>query len=248
MSFGDISSRFKKKQEESAPPEPAQRDHAEVYAIRARILGVLLRDARLANDVDEDNLAQAINVAVEQIQVWEFGQEAPSLPQLEMIAYYLGVPVSHFWSQKTLSTEKEERHIPEGQYSELRDRVIGAKLIMARQEAKLSREELAEAIGLTPDLISAYEFGSVPIPFPELASLTSAVRKPMAYFLEDSNRVGNWLSIQEEYRRFSELPEELRAFVSQPVNQPFIDIALRLSKLQVHELRAVGENILNITF
>ena len=36
--------------------------------------------------------------------------------------------------------------------------------------------------------------------------------------------------------------------VEQPVNQPFIDIAMRLSKLPVHELREVGENILNITF
>jgi len=247
MSFGDIAARMKKKQEEAAPP-PAERNHEEVYALRARMLGVLLRDARLAKDASEADLANALHVSSEQITAWEYGQQSPSLPQLEMVAYYLGVPISHFWNTKTMSSEQESRQVPEDQYNALRDRVIGAKLMLARQEAQLSREELAKATGLTEDHISAYEFGQLSIPFPELTSISTAVHKPIAYFLEDSNRVGTWLRLQDEYRRFSELPDELRAFVMQPVNQPFIDIAMRLSRLQVHELRAVGENILNITF
>ena len=248
MSFGDISARFKKKQDETAPPPPAERNHEEVYALRARMLGVLLRDARLAKEASEADLARALNVSEDQVLDWEFGRQAPSLPQLEMIAYYLGVPISHFWNTKTMSSEQEARHVAEEQYNQLQDRVIGAKLMLARQEAKLSREEVATTTGLTEDQITAYEFGQQPVPFPELTSISTAVRKSIAYFLEDSNRVGTWLRLQDEYRQFSELPDELRAFVMQPVNQPFIDIAMRLSRLQVHELRAVGENILNITF
>jgi transcriptional regulator with XRE-family HTH domain len=246
MSFGDISARLKKKKEEEAPP--AERDHGEVHALRARILGVLIRDALLANDTTEAEIAGVLNVTEDDVQRWEFGQDAPSLPQLEMVAYYLGVPVSHFWNTKTISSEQDERRVPEEQYHSLRDRVIGAKLTLARQDAKLSREELASATGLTSELIEEYEFGQRSIPFPELASLSTAVRKSLPFFLEDTNRVGTWLRLQEEYNRFSELPDELRAFVMQPVNQPFIDIAMRLSKLPVHELREVGENILNITF
>jgi len=164
-----------------------------------------------------------------------------------MLAYHLGVPVSQFWNKKTISAEEAERQLPDAEYRDLRDRVIGAKLQMARQEAKLSREELASATGLTPEKIETYEYGQVSIPFPELTSIAHVVRKSMGYFLEDNNRVGTWLRLQEEYQRFSELPEELRMFVTQPVNQPFIDIALRLSRMPVQELREVGENILNIT-
>jgi transcriptional regulator with XRE-family HTH domain len=248
MSFGDISSRFKKKQEENAPAAPAERDHAEVHALRARIVGVLIRDARLANGISQVEVAEALHVTEDQVRDWEFGRESPSLPQLEMLAYFLGIPVSHFWSDKTISGEQAEHKLPESQYTELRDRVIGAKLVLARQDARLSLDEVAKLTGLTADQVRSYEFGQQSIPFSELTSLSSAVRKSLSYFLEDSNRVGGWLALQEEYRRFSELDQETRAFVIQHVNQPFIDLAIRLSRLPVQELREIGENILNITF
>jgi transcriptional regulator with XRE-family HTH domain len=247
MSFGDISARFKKKQDDSAPLPPAERNHEEVHALRARMLGVLIRDARLANGVTEAEVASALGVSEDQVRDWEYGRESPSLPQLETVAYYLGVPVSHFWSTKTLDSEHDERKVPPQTYNELRDRVIGVMLTGARQEAKLSREEVAAATGLTEAQIADYEFGKQPVPFPELTSLSTAVRKPISYFLEDSNRIGGWLALKEEYQRFTELPEAMRAFVTQPVNQAFIDIAMRLSRLQVQELREIGENILNIT-
>jgi transcriptional regulator with XRE-family HTH domain len=187
-------------------------------------------------------------VGEDAVRAWELGASAPSLPQLEILAFYLGIPVSHFWNTKTLSTQEEERQVPNQQYNELRDRVIGAMLTTARKEAKLSQEELAKATGLTLEQIASYELGQQPIPFPELTSLSTAVHKSIPQFLEDGNRVGSWLALKEEYQRFTELPEDMRAFVTQPVNQAFIDIAMRLSRLQVQELREVGENILNITF
>ncbi len=247
MSFGDISARLKKKQEETTPTPPAERDHEEVHALRARILGVLIRDARLASGESEADVASTLNVSEDQVRDWEYGRESPSLPQLETLAYYLGVPVSHFWSTQTLTTQQDERHVPPQTYNELRDRMIGAMLTTARQEAKLSREEVANATGLTEDQVAAYEYGQQSVPFPALTSLSTAVRKPIPYFLEASDRVGSWLALKEEYRRFEQLPPEMRAFVTQPVNQAFIDIAMRLSRLQVQELREIGENILNIT-
>jgi transcriptional regulator with XRE-family HTH domain len=247
MSFGDVSARMRKKKDEIAPPPPAERDHAEVHALRARMLGVLMRDARMANGITQQETAAVLGVSEDQMRDWEYGREAPSLPQLEALAYYLDVPVSHFWSTKTISAEQEERAIPQDQYNELRDRVIGAMLTAARREAQLSQEELAKQTGLTPQQIAAYELGQKPIPFPELTSLSTAVRKPITYFLENRNRVGSRLALKEEYQRFTELPEEMRAFVTMPVNQAFIDLAMRLSRLKVQELREIGENILNIT-
>src|SRR5262245_5787002 len=247
MSFGDISARLKKKQEETAPAPPAERDHGEVHALRSRMLGVLMRDARLANGSTEAEVASTLGVSEDQVRDWEYGRESPSLPELETLAYFLGVPVSHFWSTQTLSSQQDERKVPQQTYNELRDRMIGAMLTTARQDAKLSQEEVARATGLTQEQIAAYEYGLTSIPFPELTSLSTAVRKPISYFLEASDRVGSWLSLKEEYQRFTQLPLEMRLFVTQPVNQAFIDIAIRLSRLKVQELREIAENILNIT-
>lgn len=245
--FSDVAARLTKKREEKAPT--VERNHGEVHAIRARILGVLLHDARRANNQSEANVAAELGVSESEVRNWEYGQQSPSLPQLEMIAYFLDVPVSQFWNDKTLGTQESKRSLPvaKEQYSELRNRMIGLRLAMARKEEQLSQEELANSVGLTPEQIADYEFGRQSIPFPELTSLSSAVRQSMSYFLEDTGRIGNWLQLQEEYRRFSQLPDEVRAFVAQPLSQPFIEIAMRLSNLPLQELRTVAEKILDIT-
>lgn len=248
VDFSDVSAKLKKKREEQAPP-PKERNFAEIHALRARILGVLIQDARKAHGNTQAEVAAELKVGEDQIRRWEFGQESPSLPQLEMLAYFLDIPVSHFWSSKTISEAQAERDIPvpTDTYIQLRDRVIGVRLTLARKEARLSAEELAKASGQTPDQIQDYELGRVSIPFPALSTLAFAVRKSVSYFLEDTSRIGGWLALQEEYGRFSQLPDELRAFVTQPVNQPFIEIAMRLSRLPLQELRTVGEKILDIT-
>ena len=50
-----------------------------------------------------------LNVENQLIESWEYGDAAPTLPQLELLAYYLDVPVSHFWSMKTIETDKNEK-------------------------------------------------------------------------------------------------------------------------------------------
>jgi len=247
--FADVSARFKKKREEQQPTTaPEARNFPEIYALRARVLGVLIRDARLAHGNSPEEIARALQITPETLNAWEIGEAAPSLPQLELLAYLLDVPVSHFWRNKMISAEKPQKiTVPPQDYDALRDRVIGVRLAVARKEAKLSLEELAAATGLTPEQVADYEFARQMIPFPHLTSLAAAVRQSLSYFLEDSGRLGAWLRLQEEYDRFAELPEEMRTFVTQHSNQAFIEIAMRLSQLPLQELRTVGEKILDIT-
>lgn len=248
MDFSEISARFRRKREESAPPQPAERNFAEIHALRARVLGVLLRDARTANDLSAAELANALGVPESTVLAWEFGNESPSLPQLELIAYRLNLPISHFFGTQMLERKQQrDLNVPPHEYTLLRQRVIGIRLTMARREARLSLEELAKLSGTDAETLSAYEFGQVPVPFPQLASLAAALRKSPSYFIEDIGQLGEWLALQEMYDRFCELPEEIRAFVSQPNSLPYLEIALRLSQLPLSELRAVGEKILDIT-
>ncbi len=248
MDFSDVSARLKKKREEQAPP-PVERNYAEINLLRARILGVLIRDARTAHGNTQAEVAEHLHVSEDMVRDWEYGRGAPSLPQLEMLAYFVDVPVSHFWSNQTFAAQEDQRVTPPPteDYNQIRDRVIGLRLMIARKEAKLSQEELAKSSGQTVDQVEAYEHGTLPVPFPALTALASAVRQPVSYFLEETGRVGNWLALQEAYERFCKLPEEIRAFVAQPTNQPFIEIAMRLSELPLKELRTVAEKILDIT-
>src|SRR6185295_13427996 len=99
---------LKKKQEDQAPPS-VERDHEEVHLLRARILGVLIRDARQASGKTQTEVAAELRVSEDHVRDWEYGRVAPSLPELEMLAFFLGIPVSQFWSTKTISAQDDEK-------------------------------------------------------------------------------------------------------------------------------------------
>lgn len=252
MSFSDISGslsdRLRRKREQKTglrQDEPI--DFDELHTLRARILGVLIRDARLAKGCTIDDCAGNLHISPEELTAWEHGKAHPSLPQIELLAYELGVPVSHFWSSDTLTGEQEPSVLPYDEYQVLRDRVVGALLRKARTEAELTPAELAESTGIDVQKINAYELGRVPVPLTELTTLSSAVNVSLSYFLESKNRVGHWLTMQENFQRFNELPEDMRAFVSNPTNASFIELAMWLSEMGVNDLRGIAESILNLS-
>jgi transcriptional regulator with XRE-family HTH domain len=248
MSFGDISARLKKKSDDKEAAGAPPRDYAELHTLRARILGVLIRDARLSKGLSEQKCASEVGVPIEYFKDWELGKRSPTLPQLEILAYQLEVPVSHFWDTRTISAQSEDRKVPKEEYNDLRDRMIGTLVRIKRKELNLTEQQVAEACGLNPDEIGAYEMGMHPIPFPELSSIAGVLKVPIVFFMEDRGRVGEWLDTQEGYHKFVDLPDEIRDWVLMPSNRAYIEIAMKLSRLPVHELREIGENILDITF
>jgi transcriptional regulator with XRE-family HTH domain len=250
MDFKDASARFKSKKAQTPDGEAAQpkpHDFAESYRLRAKMLGVLLRDARVNAERSIEDCAYLLRVSPEEMQAWEFGEAVPSLPQLELLAYYLGVPVSHFWGTDTLEA-KVGRHVDiQLEYLALRNRMVGALLRQAREEAGLSLEQLSEASSVPAERIQYYELGESALPMHELTVLASAVKKNLSYFLESSGHVGEWLAIREEWKHFSDLPEEVRQFAANPLNVGFIHIAKALAEMPTEKLREVGESVLNIT-
>ncbi len=222
-------------------------DLDEVYLLRARILGVLIRDAREAAGLSEEACAAVVGVAPETLRAWELGQTMPGLPDLELLAYHLHVPISHFWAtDPTLEVERRPA-IDRAAYRLLRDRLIGALLRAAREERGLSLEALAAEAGIAPDVLVAYELGQRSIPVPVLSSLAAVCHVPLSYFVESSNRVGHFLEQQENLRRIAELPDEVLRFVSSPSNRPYLDLVMKLAALDSDRLRAVAEAILDIT-
>jgi transcriptional regulator with XRE-family HTH domain len=255
MSFsdlsGDLAKRLKKKQDDKAAAkgqrvEDKPVDFKELYALRARILGVLIRDVRQARGRTVEDCAATLRVDPTTFLSWEYGREHPSLPQLELLAYELGVPVSHFWGTDMLGGE-QSGPIPGSEYIALRNRVVGGLLRQAREAASMSEATVAEEAGLTAEQVAAYEMGQTPIPLAELTSLASAVNVSVSYFLENNNRIGHWLQLQESFQQFSEMKPEIQSFISNPTNSSFIELAMWFSQLPVDDLRGIGSSILSLS-
>src|ERR1044071_10392320 len=97
--------------------------------IRTRKLGVLIRDARLATRRSVQDCADAIGIRKSIFRDYEEGLKSPSLPELEVLVYYLDLPIDHFWS-KQIRSEGAARSATDDlpKLMAVRQRKIGALL------------------------------------------------------------------------------------------------------------------------
>lgn len=216
--------------------------------LRTKKLGVLIRDARMAARRNIDECAKAIGVTKGIFRAYEEGRRAPSLPELEILVYYLNLPIDHFWGKASISSEASPTDpIDLPQLAELRQRMIGALLRQERNHASLSIKALTQETGISGARIKAYELGERPIPLPELEALLTALGSRVETFFDQSGPVGKWMTDQKSIQQFLELPRELQTFVCQPVNRPYLELALKLSSMSTDKLRSVAEGLLDIT-
>jgi transcriptional regulator with XRE-family HTH domain len=216
-------------------------------ALRNRIIGLLLRDAREQAGKTKRECAKALGVSTGTITAYEEGRKPISLPELEVLAYVLDTPISHFWEREPELPAEEEPPLKE--VLALRHRIVGALLRQARLEADISQKEIAETLGCSTGRISSYEFGKRPISLAELELLAQRLKLPMEYFLDTrEGPVGEWHRQEEACHRFSELPEEMQEFIAKPINVKYLEVAMKLAQMPAGGLRAIAEGLLDITY
>jgi transcriptional regulator with XRE-family HTH domain len=215
--------------------------------IRAKKLGILIRDARQKSGKSLEDCANAIGLSVDELSAIEFGERSATLPEVEILAYYLEVPIDHFWGNETLKPGGTEKIYDPAEIKQLRQKEIGSLIRKARIEAVLSEEELADKAGITTTNLQLYEKGEMPIPLPELEILIQVLNNSMDNFEDQTGPTGIWFINQRNIHEFLELPKELQDFVGKPVNRPYIELAIKLSELKVERLRALAEGLLEIT-
>jgi transcriptional regulator with XRE-family HTH domain len=222
----------------------------EALAIRRKIIGVLLQGARLRAGRTKKECAEAIGVSPSSITRFEEGRKDIALPQLELLAYLLNVPVSSFFRDK--DQEKlvaQEPELPLEQVMDLRDRIIGVLLRQARSEAGMSQKDMARELGVSARRIAQYEYGQRPVPVVQLQHMAEVFRLPIDYFLDEGvGRVGQHEQVQNQFERFSELPDNVRNFVSRYTNLPYLRVAIRIADMDADRIRKIAEGLLDITY
>ncbi len=216
---------------------------------RGQRLGALLREARQSKDQTPAACAAAMGTEPAAYQAYESGDSSPSLPELELLAYFLDLPLTYFWGSPNLSGLATNGHkpAPSAEVATLRHRIIGLKVRQARHAAGLSLPGLAAHQGVSPEQLAAYELGQWPIPLPELEAIAARLGLPVQHFFEAEGPLGEWDSQLRASARLRQLPPDLRDFVSQPVNEPYLRLAQKLSRMSANELRDIAESLLEIT-
>ena len=102
---------------------------------------------------------------------------------------------------------------------------LGNKIQIAREEKNMSQEELALAIGCSQSALSNYEKGKRHIYLAQLEKLSTALEKPLDYFVETN-------------------PGENKEMVSNEHNSQFLNLMndiYKLSDKHLNEVKAYVE-------
>ncbi len=218
--------------------------------IKNRIVGVLLRDAREVSGHSIPETAQLLGVTATEYSQFEKGEAAPTLPQLEILSYYFNVPIDHFWGAETIAKQRANdelrQRVPDMLL--LRQRIIAIQLRQQREAAMMSIDDLSNRTGISVSRLETVENGTISLPLNELELVSQSVNINVSDLLNSHGTVGSWMRSQEEFEAFQALPADLREFLLKPVNRPYIDLAMRLSTMDVDKLRTIAESILDITY
>jgi transcriptional regulator with XRE-family HTH domain len=218
------------------------------FTIRSRKLGLKLHEARSSAGKSQADCATELGSSVDEFELFETGEQSPSLPELEILASFFGLPLDYFWSEREQSAGDGKKKAAPRQLVGLRQRKLGALLRAARLQAGLTLEQLSEATSLKTGLLESYELGEVPVPFPELEVIAQVLNRPLGDFSSKPSQSGGFQVFSPATREFTQLSPELQAFIAKPINRPYLELAVKLSQLDADRLRSVAEALLAITY
>ena len=223
-------------------------DYKLAINILSKKMGVLLRSARTQRGESKKTCGEVIGTTSRMISKYEKGEKSPSLPELEVLAYYLDMPLERFWEDiSPVDQDKVDTLKNLEQRMELRNLKIGASLKKFRKEAKLSMKDVSDRIGLTTYRIKSYENGKFAVPVAELNALLRLYGRELGELVVDTGPIADWAHAKKASAEFVKLPKDLQDFILKPINQPYLEIAQKLSLMSVDKMRDVAEGLLDIT-
>ncbi len=213
---------------------------------RAQILGKLIQEAREYAGRSPADCAAVLQISPEAYAAAERGEWPISLPDLEVLALYLGIPMGYFWGSEKL---EEKRHVDYMNLVLLRHRLIGVTLRQQRLKEKRSVEDVAQVINVTPAEVEGYESGEKPVPYLHLEAMARYLKVTIGHFMDvERGPLGRHEAELRLVRIFNELSPEMQAFLANPQSVIYLETAYRLSKMDVTQLRQIAESILEITW
>ncbi len=223
-----------------------------ILAIRSKKIGVCIADTRQKARKSVEDTARYLGITPEQYTAYEKGVTTPSLPQLEMLGLYFNVPVEQLitWQSEPDAVSATDAPVL-SKIVKLREHVIAAYLSKARQQKQVSPEVLAEACGISAADLSAYEKAEKSIPYPVLESLSKYLDLDLKSLYSSHGPLKKKKApaeVEDVRKKIAELTPELYDFVNKPINRPYLELAQKLSEMNVERLRMVAESLLEITY
>ena len=223
--------------------------NSQLMTIRAKKFGVRLAGYRQRKNITTETLSKWTDIPQEKIEEVESGEASFSLPQVELIAIKLGLLTDTLINGKldfeqNLQSETESLK----QYQSLRDRMISLILRKTRTEQSKSLAEISSKCGLSETELDQYESGEQSLPLPILECLCEEYQLPLSSLYTKTQTDQPHEIEPAPVMTDTEKDDEMAAFVQNPANLAYLQLAKKLSELDSAKLRAIAEGLLEITY
>lgn len=218
--------------------------------IQNKITGAALRNARIRAGQSLETCAEALSCPAEFISKAEEGEAELTLPQIEVLAYVLDTPLEYVLGEQPLpEVQVQDVTLPFENVMTVRRKMIGVILRQARLELGRTLDDVAAALGQSPEYLARVELGEEQIPLTALRVLAEHLNISLEDFVQkDIIPLTPAERAARDLQHLAHLPQELRDFVLKPINMPYLQIAMNLSHMPSEALRQIASGLLEITY
>lgn len=204
----------------------------------------LVVKARKASGKTTRDCATMLGISHKRYLQIESGKIIPSLPEIEMLAYYFDLQPEHFFQDEEVDFSPAHVNCEQMQQMvQLRHRIISASLQLARTQKKISIKDLSNQTGIATSKIKRYELTAQPIPLNDLKAICASLKIPLQNLLDQSSFLADYQKAKQEKNYFESLPNSLRDFISTPSNQPFLVLAMRLKETGIENIEGLANGL-----
>ncbi len=224
-------------------------DSMQAIAIRNRIIGTLVKRARLKAGKSQRECAELLGCSPYAFSQYEQGRWGLSLSQLEVLAHPFKVPLANLWDDSSVPQgEPEEEPATLRQTMLLRRKILAVQFRQCRRAGGLTQKEMGQLLGRSTGIVGRYERGDRDIPLAEMEAAAGRCGKALTDFIEDQAAAPGLVEVKiQSLAGLGELPPDVREFVLKPTNALYLRIAMLLSAMKADSLRQIAETLLDIT-
>lgn len=205
-------------------------------------IGSQIHRARVEAGRSTRELAKLAGMSAKRLAALEAGEAEPALGELEALAHYLNVPIDDLMRDNTVDSDEPRKQPDFKMMAALRQRIIGARLKQARMERGESLKQSAESMGLTRAQLHSIEMGRRPLPVSRMLKLIKHYNITVDQLLDlGIGPVGEKQLRVMQHMRFDALPDDVKAFVTQPASLPYLQAAMHLSLLPREQVSSAAK-------
>jgi transcriptional regulator with XRE-family HTH domain len=222
-------------------------DSMQAIAIRNRIIGTLVKRARLKAGRSQRECADLLGCSPFAYTQYEQGRWGLSLSQLETLAGLFKVPLANLWDDSSIPPDEPMEDVATIQQAMLlRRKILAVQFRQCRRTGGLTQKQMGQLLGRSTGIIGRYERGERDIPLAELEVAAQRCGKALVDF-EDRTVEPSQGEVRLQSLDLSELAPDVREFVLKPTNALYLRIAMLLSSMKADSLRQIAETLLDIT-